>query len=750
MTEVYKVGIALALDNQVSAGMRIILADIRAAAKAARDLKAAMAGIKVGRGASSARQDGAADGRAYGEAFTRSARQAAAQGGGSFLSPTGSQGRASASPMRALNAPAMMMLAAGGGRGGGNGGGGGGQLLLGGPSGGNRMQATMARGLAGIAGGGGAGGGGFGGYGFGGFGGGGGRVPSPINMMAAGYVAGNVGSSMVRSVSSMAKGGAEYESQVANMRAAGMSQVEVTQAVTQAWKTSHDVLTSTATDNLKVIRELRYALGSTDHAMAALGGMQQMATVLQATGHNLGAEQTFSAAKFLEMRGAAANETRFGLESGYMTNAIVNSGGKVTPRDFLQFSKRAGSTYTAGLSNEFLYAVAPRLMQEQGGDGAGTSLASMGQSIIAGVAGQRSINAFKSAGLINEGGVTYAKNGAVKGLNPGAIKGGELFLQDPYAWTQKYIAPVFAGKTHEEMIAGVARMFGNRTAARQVTLYLTQSAGFEKDRKLYHDIQAAPYDVLVKANPQIQMAALTAQWSQFTAALGSSVIPVIVPALRAATGALNTMSRFAHDSPGAARLIVTAFGGLGVSLLVLGRATAAIGACRVLFPAVAWGFGLLRGGAVALAAALPAARLVLMGMGASIASITGLFGGMAGAMVALLNPLTAVIAAIRALWGGSLNKNEPAELERLKNLPPGVNPLGLPKRGTVTADPRAAPVSYAPQAHAGGGMVHLVMKIDHRVLGEAVTRYQGREGARPLSSRSAFDGTRHLQTPAMA
>ncbi len=556
--------------------------------------------------------------------------------------------------------------------------------------------------------------------------------------MAAGYVLGGAGRSMLHGFGHTAHAGMEYENQITNMRAAGQTQQEVAGDITQAWKTSGEVLSSSVVENLKTLRELRYALGDSHHAMTALTGVQQMTTVLQAsTGGRLGAAEAFSAAKFLEMRGAASDSARFTQESGYLTNAIVSSGGKVLPRDFLNFSKRAGSTYTAGLSNEFLYAIAPRLMQEQGGDGAGTSLASIGQTVIAGVAGQRSINAFKGAGLINEGGITYNRNGSAKGLNPGAIKGGELFLRDPYAWTQQYLAPVFAGKTHEELISGVARMFGNRTAARQITLYLTQQANFEKDRALYHSIQTDPFKTLAAANPQVQMMALHAQWDNFTTALGSSMIPIIVPALQAGAAMLNWFARQSRDFPNSTRVAVLAFVTVGVALFALGRVASIVGSLQILgaairglggASAVGGGLGVLAGGIGRLASVLGA-----VGIGVGLGATAGYY--------------------LRRLRVGREQADEEARsrtginagIDGLGFLPDSARPGYVPPAADSPHDtPRASRSSYSPTRDSGGGTINSTLILDRRVVGEATTRWQARELERPTGSRNAFDGSRAL------
>src|ERR1700733_8656574 len=66
------------------------------------------------------------------------------------------------------------------------------------------------------------------------------------------------------------KSSMEYAHQLNIMNMAGLSQVEVANAVGAAWKNTSDVLTTTATGNLKALLDLRNVLGSMPEAIAML------------------------------------------------------------------------------------------------------------------------------------------------------------------------------------------------------------------------------------------------------------------------------------------------------------------------------------------------------------------------------------------------------------------------------------------------------------------------------------------------
>src|SRR5260363_423660 len=52
-----------------------------------------------------------------------------------------------------------------------------------------------------------------------------------------------------------------YQNHLSNLNVLGMKQAEIDEVVGKAWQVSRDVVTSTATDNLKAYRELRSAFG---------------------------------------------------------------------------------------------------------------------------------------------------------------------------------------------------------------------------------------------------------------------------------------------------------------------------------------------------------------------------------------------------------------------------------------------------------------------------------------------------------
>jgi hypothetical protein len=78
------------------------------------------------------------------------------------------------------------------------------------------------------------------------------------------------GAEMVRGLVAIAKHGGVVNHQLELMKIAGMSNAEIQAATAQAMTTSGNVLTTTLSENLAHIRELRYAFGETSTAMEHL------------------------------------------------------------------------------------------------------------------------------------------------------------------------------------------------------------------------------------------------------------------------------------------------------------------------------------------------------------------------------------------------------------------------------------------------------------------------------------------------
>ena len=96
--------------------------------------------------------------------------------------------------------------------------------------------------------------------------------------LAAGF--GLAAGTMAYGLEKALKPAMEYQHQLTLMKNNLNDQKELAKAVGAAWKTSKDVLTSTPTENLKVLGETKFAFGNLDAAIQNLPKFMQMNAIL--------------------------------------------------------------------------------------------------------------------------------------------------------------------------------------------------------------------------------------------------------------------------------------------------------------------------------------------------------------------------------------------------------------------------------------------------------------------------------------
>lgn len=418
----------------------------------------------------------------------------------------------------------------------------------------------------------------------------------------------------------------EYAHQLQQMNVAGMKQVEIAKAIKAAWGSAAEVPTSSATDNLKAIRELRMVFGDTQHAIANVATVQKLQAILQNTSNGHGgnlADQAYTVAKALEMRGATLTPGTFNLQSDLMTKAVIASGGKVTPQDFLSnitYGRRAAY----GWDNTFTYSILPTLIQEMkgggsgGGRGPGNALMSAYAAVVGGTIPQKSLKVWNSLGLIDKSKVEWTKAGEMKGVRPGGITGADLFQANPYAWAQQILTPAMqrAGQTTPEAMRQTLQyLFPNRTASIMDQMVM-QPWKFQRDQKLIQGAQGlGAYDSLVKRDPFMAQMAMEAQWANVKTQLGLAVLPMLIQGTIKLTAGLRGLSDWMQAHPNLTKGLVIGFAALSAAMTFGGTVlllSAAFGAIGLAMPVIVAGLGIL-GAAIG---AISAPVLVVIGAAA--------------------------------------------------------------------------------------------------------------------------------------
>ncbi len=500
------------------------------------------------------------------------------------------------------------------------------------------------------------------------------------------------------------KPASEYVHQLELAKAAGMSQLEIAEATSAAWATTGKVMTTTATDNIKAIRELRMVFGDTADAVKFLPQMQTIQAVLDNVLHGTGGvgakDVAFTAAKMLELRGASMNTDTFREQADLITKAVIASGGKVTPQMLMQAQKYAGVGGTS-FNNDFMFGIMPTLVQELGGSSTGTSLTSMYRALVGGRMDKRSLAVWKKLGLADTSHADIGTDTAM--LNPASIKGSALFKSNPFRYVQEVLLPALRAHgivTQQDQSAAIDQLFSNRNAARIANILGTQGPRIMKDFDLISGAgSTSAYAQMMRNDPEMGYRALGSQWENLKVSLGKTLVPVLIPFLRGMTTALNSAATFAARHPTLTQGLMLTFTGLSM-LATLGG-------------------GLM----------LASAGLKLAGLG-----LTTLTGLPLAAAAAGLGTLTAAIAGVVGVGVAVANADRIGASRW--------NPLNLISDGTEAATRwvmKKTAQSYGPPMRENSREIHTTVNIDGRKVAHAVNTHNMRDASRASGSGGAPD-----------
>lgn len=530
---------------------------------------------------------------------------------------------------------------------------------------------------------------------------------------AAGFLAGGA---ILKGLSSISDKGKELLHQQELMRQAGMANAEIAQATAKAWETSRNIQTTTASENLKHLRELRYATGSTEGAESILDVVTRANAILNAVKGG-GQDEVFQLVKALEQKDLATPEKRKEFLSyvDMMTKVVQSTGGRVTPAAF-QNTFKYGRTAMLGWNEEFITQIMPRLMQSwTSGNGSGGGAGGPGNALMTAFAklvqGQLSKTSAEELGGLGLLEYNHRIEGSSK--NQVRVKGANLAMTNPYEWVQQVLMPALKDKgvamDREHVlpiIESISKAMGVRTAAAVLSEFALQgryfegdASPFEKDRKLtlgaaglggWNTLKANDPDTIDKMYSQQK----NAMWE----ALGSAIAPMKMEIIKGLTSLFTTIAQFSADHATAIKVIAGALASLAVGAVVAGFV--AIGAA---IAALAGTVGLVAAGVTALATAIGALAAI------NWSSITGGLSSIASAIASFVSKLLGLIPGGA---GGNLKASPYTGMPQMPHGPLGPAPSG--KQGY-----------YSPTGlHYGMNDNHTNIYLDGEKVGAAVTRRQ--------------------------
>ncbi len=446
-----------------------------------------------------------------------------------------------------------------------------------------------------------------------------GQVNNQFSRMAqviGGVGAALAGGAIIKGMASIVEHGAKINHEFELMKNQSFDITEINKSMTAAMQVSSIVQQTTVAENLKHIRELRYAFGETQDATKYLEIVSKANVVANSYSEKFGIsgmkDQVFDLVKGEEMKGLTASPSDFTSMMDVWVKAMVASGGKVTAANFLgtmKYARTAGLMWDETFMGQFL----PRLMQEYstggsgGSGGPGNALMSAYQAIVSGkmtkVAGEQ----FEAMGLAHSEHIKGSSSAHITGM-----KGRDLFMSNPYEWVQSVLMPALAAhgvKSEFGVTQQLTQMFSNRTAADVVTKMALQgrfmegeNSPFEKDAKLARMAQGIvpAYAELNKGDWQTNMVAFHKQFENLLEMFGAPIVRQATDMLRGINDSMAGVAKWAGEHPEGVRLAMEAAAVVG-GALVVGGITAVLGGIAALSP-VAAGIGAAAGAIGALAA----------------------------------------------------------------------------------------------------------------------------------------------------
>ncbi len=328
----------------------------------------------------------------------------------------------------------------------------------------------------------------------------------------------------------MIKPAEEYARQLNTMNIAGLKHKEMADAIGTAWKTTGAVITTTASENLRSLMDLRNVMGNMEKARMALPVIARVQAVLAASSEGQIAgnakELAYSMAKELAIGGAAKSPEMFARQAELMAKVIIATHGRVTPEALNRVFARQAKF---GLGNEYRYEILPSLIRDRAFSGGGGT---------------------------------------------GAMKAAELAKANPFAWVQEALVPAIKNQygknlTRDQLMPHILEIArDNRLAAKLIMEFAFKPNDFLRDQASVRGTMstADAYKAAISGDLNTAEEALGAQWINFKTALMLSVVPVLIPALNKISSGLQDFARWTRENQPLVKNLVTGFAALAGTL----------------------------------------------------------------------------------------------------------------------------------------------------------------------------------------
>lgn len=485
----------------------------------------------------------------------------------------------------------------------------------------------------------------------------------------------------------------EYQTEVTRISSLGLGQ-KVTKDAEAYARGLHTYGTSML-DNLTLTKDALSVFGDLHHAQMAVPTLAKMKFGNEAMyGNEQGAENErkfMDMLKVIELRGGTKDKASFDLQANMIQRVISATGGRVQADEWRNAIATGGLAAKSMRNDAFYYQLEP-LVQEMGGHRVGTGLMSGYSALYQGRTTKRAANNLDALGLIaDRSKVTEDKAGQLKFLNPGALKGANLFRESQYEWMKQVLLPTLAEKgltSKDQVLDAIGSIFSNRKGADLMAAMYLQQTQIDKNERLNRG--AADIDQLsgrgtntaagkqVNAHARLENAKLM---------FGNAAMPAYTAFLEKAAVALDRLNGFMERNPRLARMLATgllvgagALAAIAPLLITVGIGLSGLGHGVNIVAMLAKHFGTVEGSAAGAAtrgfgpllnigrgllAVLSGISWPVLAIGAAVAAVAvlvwkywgpikafmvGVWQGLAQAAQPVLDMLASMFAPLKPVW----------------------------------------------------------------------------------------------------
>lgn len=434
--------------------------------------------------------------------------------------------------------------------------------------------------------------------------------------IALGGVAIVAGTATLGALGKLAEKGKELLNQQEQLQRMGISLADVNRMTADGFaRIAKEVPTAQVSEYLKVIRELRGAVGDTGQAEKLAPQALKIQALLANTIGGDQSEAFWQLLRAAEMKGIVTNPQKLQSFIDATVPWILGTGGKVTPGGFQAFARKGGGAWINADLEKALPAMAVAIA-DLGGPTAGQSMMSLYQFINASqVMSRQQYDIMSKLGLIDP---KYVKatgfGGGQMQLKTGAIRGSLSHVGDLPGWVNDVLMPAIdktaGGRSAAAKAASddeafsqsiLAKIFRNRNQLRIALMWGMPEfrEQIAKDAGIVSQVLpwGEGYQEFITKNPAGVQFAFKQQWESMLSAIGSPLMVSAMPVMQQFTDFFTWFGDWSNKNADTISTIGKVFAGLAIGLVALGATAVISGLITLAGPA-----GLLYGFAAALSA----------------------------------------------------------------------------------------------------------------------------------------------------